>query len=122
MECEHGPRKKTNALKRMLSNSQDKEALKNIVNLTCPARLFVKKVRKFPEYQVDPNTDPKILRTQQEQALKQLRTSGMETQGEVRYQWIIISSLFHLSITFIKWIFELYGAGFCFRLFDVAEC
>jgi len=87
MECEHGPRKKTNALKRMFNSSPaDKSSLKNVVNLTCPARVFVKKVRKFPEFKVISTTDPKVLRTHQEQSLKQLRELGMNTWngGEVR--------------------------------------
>ena len=87
MECEHGPRKKTNALKRMFNSSPaDKASLKNIVNLTCPARVFIKKVRKFPEFKVVSTTDPKILRSHQEQSLKQLRELGMSTWtgGEIR--------------------------------------
>ncbi|XP_065071540.1 uncharacterized protein LOC135696168 isoform X2 [Rhopilema esculentum] len=87
MECEHGPRKKTNALKRMFNSSPaDKASLKSVVNLTCPSRVFIKKVRKFPEFKVVSTTDPKILRVHQEQALKQLRELGMNTWsgGEIR--------------------------------------
>eukprot|EP00794_Sanderia_malayensis_P012832 gene12832-14150_t len=98
MECEHGPRKKTNALKRMFNSSPvDKASLKSIVNLTCPARVFIKKVRKFPEFKVTSTTDPKILRTHQEQSLKQLRDLGMNTWtgGEVRLYMQLPDSAAH---------------------------
>lgn len=83
MECEHGPRKRSNALKRMLQHHGQKHALKKIPNLTCPARLFVKKVRKFPQYRVPTDADPKLLRQLQEQSLKLVRQAGFHT-GEIR--------------------------------------
>lgn len=83
MECEHGPRKRSNALKRMAAMSGQK--LKKVPNLTCPARLFVKKVRKFPQYRVPPDADPKIIRGMQEHALKMVRSNGVNS-GEIRYK------------------------------------
>ena len=50
MECEYGTRKRSNALKRMRQIHGSKNVMKKIPNLTCPARLFVKKVRKFQQY------------------------------------------------------------------------
>lgn len=82
MECEHGPRKRSNALKRMAAMSGQKS--KKIPNLTCPARLFVKKVKKFPQYRVPPDSDPKVVRGMQEHALKMVRSHGV-TSGEIRY-------------------------------------
>jgi len=81
MECEHGPRKRSNALKRMAAMSGQKS--KKIPNLTCPARLFVKKVKKFPQYRVPPDSDPKVVRGMQEHALKMVRSHGV-TSGEIR--------------------------------------
>ena len=83
MECEHGPRKRSNALKKMIHLHGHKNAIKKIPNLTCPARLFVKKVRKFPQYRVPIDADPKVLRQLQEQSLKLIRHAGFNT-GEIR--------------------------------------
>jgi len=58
--------------------------LKKIPNLTCPARLFVKKVRKFPQYQVPREADAKVIRGMQEHALKMVRSNGIKS-GEIRY-------------------------------------
>ena len=82
MECEHGPRKRSNALKRMAAMSGQK--LKKVPNLTCPVRLFVKKVRKFPQYRVPLEADAKIIRGMQEHALKMVRSNGVNS-GEIRY-------------------------------------
>ena len=84
MECEYGPRKRNNALKRMIQLHGHKNALAKIPNLTCPARLFVKKVRKFPQFRVPSDADPKVLRQLQEQSLKLVRQHGFQT-GEIRY-------------------------------------
>ena len=83
MECEYGPRKRNNALKRMRLLHGNKNAIRNIPNLTCPARLFVKKVRKFPQYRVPTDVDQKLMRQLQEQSLKCVRKAGFNT-GEVR--------------------------------------
>lgn len=83
MECEYGPRKRSNAIKRMIQMHGHKNTMKKIPNLTCPARLFVKKVRKFPQFKVPADSDPKYLRQLQEQSLKLVRNAGFNT-GEVR--------------------------------------
>lgn len=83
MECEYGPRKRSNALKRMAQMHSHKNGLKKIPNLTCPARLFVKKVRKFPQFRVPLEADAKVVRTLQEQSLKLVRQAGIHA-GEIR--------------------------------------
>ena len=58
---------------------------KKISTLTCPARLFVKKVRKFPQFKVPIDSDPKVLRQLQEHSLRHVRQSGFES-GETRFE------------------------------------
>ena len=84
MECEHGPRKRHNALKRLVQLHGDSDVAKKIPNMTCPARLFVKKVRKFPQCSVPLDADPKLLRQLQEQSLKHVRDTGLWA-GEIRF-------------------------------------
>ncbi|KAK6483225.1 calcium-responsive mRNAion factor-like isoform X1 [Huso huso] len=84
MECQFGPRRK---------GLQPKKTVENEVNpnqqykATCPARIYIKKVKKFPEHRVptDPKIDKKIVRQEQEKAFLNLRKSLWEAGGVLRY-------------------------------------
>ncbi|XP_047145209.1 calcium-responsive transcription factor isoform X1 [Hydra vulgaris] len=82
-ECEHGPRKRTSIVKRIVQMHDQNNSTKKIPTFTCPARLFVKKVRKFPQFKVPVDSDPKLLRQLQEHSLRHVRQSGFES-GETR--------------------------------------
>ncbi|MGH0117633.1 UNVERIFIED_CONTAM: hypothetical protein FKN15_041825 [Acipenser sinensis] len=84
MECQFGPRRK---------GLQPKKTVENEINpnqqykATCPARIYIKKVKKFPEHRVptDPKIDKKIVRQEQEKAFLNLRKSLWEAGGVLRY-------------------------------------
>ncbi|MGH0167611.1 UNVERIFIED_CONTAM: hypothetical protein FKN15_052855 [Acipenser sinensis] len=83
MECQFGPRRK---------GLQPKKTVENEVNpnqqykATCPARIYIKKVKKFPEHRVptDPKVDKKIVRQEQEKAFLNLKKSLWEAGGVLR--------------------------------------
>uniref|UniRef100_A0AAY4B5X5 Calcium-responsive transcription factor n=1 Tax=Denticeps clupeoides TaxID=299321 RepID=A0AAY4B5X5_9TELE len=82
MECQFGPRRKGLQPKKMSEqeNSQHYKA-------TCPARIYIKKVWKFPEYRVptDPKVDKKVVRQEQEKAFFNLKKSLVDVGGVLRY-------------------------------------
>nr|XP_006825725.1 PREDICTED: calcium-responsive transcription factor-like [Saccoglossus kowalevskii] len=79
MECQYGPRRKGSINKK----SAEAKAFK----ATCPARIYIKKVRKFPELAVDtsPTVDRRALRLQQDRAFAILREKGDDIQGVERF-------------------------------------
>ncbi|XP_043105005.1 calcium-responsive transcription factor isoform X2 [Puntigrus tetrazona] len=84
MECQFGPRRKGAQPKK----GSDQEANQNIFyKATCPARIYIKKVRKFLEYKVptDPKVDKKVVRQEQEKAFFNLKKTLWDVGGVVRY-------------------------------------
>ena len=83
MECQYGPRRKGTPCKK--NEFEDTPpSMKKGHRPTCPARIYIKKVKKFPEYKIDPNLEGKNVRQAQERALTALRLAGVETGGEER--------------------------------------
>ncbi|XP_018585208.2 calcium-responsive transcription factor isoform X2 [Scleropages formosus] len=84
MECQFGPRRKGLQPKKVTEqeNSQNPQ-----YKATCPARIYIKKVRKFPEYSVptDPKVDKKVVRQEQEKAFFNLKKSLWDAGGVLRY-------------------------------------
>lgn len=65
MECQFGPRRKGNQKKSSDQNLQYKTS--------CPARIYIKKVKKFPEFQVDVNEDKKMMSLAMNRAFSELK-------------------------------------------------
>ncbi|KAG8432710.1 hypothetical protein GDO86_017089 [Hymenochirus boettgeri] len=84
MECQYGPRRKGTQPKKVVEND-------NISGLmykaTCPARIYIKKVKKFPDYRVptDPKIDKKLIRMEQEKAFNLLKKDLEGTDGILRW-------------------------------------
>ncbi|KAL1268095.1 hypothetical protein QQF64_033458 [Cirrhinus molitorella] len=84
MECQFGPRRKGVQPKK----GSEQETSQNILyKATCPARIYIKKVRKFLEYKVptDPKVDKKVVRQEQEKAFFNLKKTLWDVGGVVRY-------------------------------------
>ncbi|KAL2080888.1 hypothetical protein ACEWY4_022741 [Coilia grayii] len=83
MECQFGPRRKGLQPKK----SSELESQSPDYKATCPARIYIKKVRKFPEYRVptDPKVDKKVVRQEQEKAFFNLKKSLWDVGGVIRY-------------------------------------
>ncbi|XP_017547702.1 calcium-responsive transcription factor isoform X1 [Pygocentrus nattereri] len=84
MECQFGPRRKgVQPKKGTVEESNHNFPYK----ATCPARIYIKKVRKFPEYKVpvDPKVDKKVVRQEQEKAFFNLKKKLWDTGGVIRY-------------------------------------
>ncbi|XP_048455109.1 calcium-responsive transcription factor isoform X3 [Rhincodon typus] len=83
MECQFGPRRKGVQPKKIEQESISNQYYK----ATCAARIYIKKVRKFPEYRVptDPKIDKKIIRQEQEKAFNMLKKNGFDVGGVVRW-------------------------------------
>ncbi|XP_076849904.1 calcium-responsive transcription factor isoform X2 [Brachyhypopomus gauderio] len=84
MECQFGPRRKGTQTKKV----PVQETCHNVdYKATCPARIYIKKVRKFPEYKVpvDPKVDKKVVRQEQEKAFFNLKKKLWDTGGVIRY-------------------------------------
>ncbi|KAL4635818.1 calcium-responsive transcription factor isoform X4 [Arapaima gigas] len=84
MECQFGPRRKGLQPKK----GSEQENSQNLqYKATCPARIYIKKVRKFPEYRVptDPKVDKKVVRQEQEKAFFNLKKSLWDAGGVLRY-------------------------------------
>jgi hypothetical protein len=83
MECQYGPRRKGNKVK--VEYNENGEPVKCAHRPTCPARIYIKRVRKFPEYKVDRRYEGTPgLRLAQERALTALRVACLESRGEER--------------------------------------
>ncbi|KAK3096922.1 hypothetical protein FSP39_004786 [Pinctada imbricata] len=83
MECQFGPRRKG-------SNSRNKVVDQSVkpttpYKQTCPARIYIKKVRKFPEYAVDMNLDKKAMKTDMDKAFHELKSQNLQTIGQERF-------------------------------------
>lgn len=83
MECQYGPRRKGFQLKKI---SEQESRSCHLYKATCPARIYIKKVQKFPEYRVptDPQIDRKIIRLEQEKAFTMLKKNLMDAGGVLR--------------------------------------
>ncbi|KAM4626933.1 calcium-responsive transcription factor [Discoglossus pictus] len=81
MECQYGPRRKGLQPKRTVES--DNASYK----ATCPARIYIKKVKKFPHYRVptDPKIDKKLIRIEQEKAFNLLKKDLDGTDGVLRW-------------------------------------
>lgn len=86
MECQYGPRRKGNVCKKSPDFDSQGNSSKKAHRPTCPARIYIKKVKKFPEFRIDLdlNLEGKNVRQAQERALTHLRLAGVETGGEER--------------------------------------
>ncbi|CAB1346867.1 unnamed protein product [Coregonus sp. 'balchen'] len=65
---------------------------------TCPARIYIKKVCKFPQYRVptDPNVDKRVVRQEQEKAFFNLRKTLWDVGGVLRYYMQLPTQKAHL--------------------------
>nr|XP_023398029.1 calcium-responsive transcription factor isoform X2 [Loxodonta africana] len=84
MECQYGPRRKGSQLKKI---SEQESRSCQLYKATCPARIYIKKVQKFPEYRVptDPKIDRKIIRMEQEKAFNMLKKNLVDAGGVLRW-------------------------------------
>ncbi|XP_023661806.2 calcium-responsive transcription factor [Paramormyrops kingsleyae] len=84
MECQFGPRRKGCQPKKV---AEPEDGQNYQYKATCPARIYIKKVRKFPEYRVstDPKVDKKVVRQEQEKAFFNLKKNLWEAGGVLRY-------------------------------------
>ncbi|XP_039613751.1 calcium-responsive transcription factor isoform X2 [Polypterus senegalus] len=84
MECQFGPRRKGVQSRK---GGETDISFNQKYKATCPARIYIKKVRKFPEHRVptDPKIDKKIVRQEQEKAFFNLKKSLWEAGGVLRY-------------------------------------
>nr|XP_056717430.1 calcium-responsive transcription factor [Euleptes europaea] len=84
MECQYGPRRKGFQPRK---SSEPENISCQLYKATCPARIYIKKVRKFPEYRVptDPQIDKKIIRMEQEKAFNMLKKNLIEVGGVLRW-------------------------------------
>ncbi|XP_007520551.2 calcium-responsive transcription factor isoform X2 [Erinaceus europaeus] len=84
MECQYGPRRKGFQLKKI---SEQENRSCPLYKATCPARIYIKKVQKFPEYRVstDPKVDKKIIRMEQEKAFNMLKKNIVDAGGVLRW-------------------------------------
>nr|XP_019582415.1 PREDICTED: neurobeachin-like protein 1 isoform X4 [Rhinolophus sinicus]XP_019582416.1 PREDICTED: neurobeachin-like protein 1 isoform X4 [Rhinolophus sinicus]XP_019582419.1 PREDICTED: neurobeachin-like protein 1 isoform X4 [Rhinolophus sinicus] len=84
MECQYGPRRKGFQLKKI---SEQESSSCQLYKATCPARIYIKKVQKFPEYRVptDPKIDRKIIRMEQEKAFNMLKKNLVDAGGILRW-------------------------------------
>ncbi|GFR66672.1 calcium-responsive transcription factor-like [Elysia marginata] len=80
MECQFGPRRKGTLGKRSAPSSVSTE-----FKQTCPARIYIKKVRKFPAYAVKLDQDKKSIRLAMDKAFHELREQGLDAWGEERF-------------------------------------
>ena len=84
MECQYGPRRKGNKVK--VEYNENGKPVKRAHRPTCPARIYIKRVRKFPEYKVDRSYEGTPgLRLAQERALTALRVACLDSRGEERF-------------------------------------
>ncbi|XP_078142410.1 calcium-responsive transcription factor isoform X1 [Centroberyx gerrardi] len=93
MECQYGPRRKGLQPKKNSEQPQLQD-----YKATCPARIYIKKVRKFPEFRVpsEPTADRKTVRQEQEKAFCSLRSQTLSTGGAVRYYLQLPTEKAHL--------------------------
>ncbi|XP_071113137.1 calcium-responsive transcription factor-like [Haliotis cracherodii] len=78
-ECQYGPRRKGNPKKQL------DIPIKGEYRQTCPARIYIKKVRKFPEFYVSTTLDKKSLKIAMDKAFQDLKDRGVDGWGQERY-------------------------------------
>ncbi|XP_018518218.1 calcium-responsive transcription factor isoform X1 [Lates calcarifer] len=96
MECQFGPRRKG------LQPKKNPELTNEVTyKATCPARIYIKKVRKFPEFRVptEPPADKKTVRQEQEKAFQCLKNQNLETGGVIRFYLQLPTERAHLYHT-----------------------
>ncbi|TDH06486.1 hypothetical protein EPR50_G00113870 [Perca flavescens] len=98
MECQFGPRRKG------LQPPRSSElSAHGPYRATCPARIYIKKVRKFPEFRVpvEPSADRKTVRQEQEKSFQGLKTQNqnLETGGVLRFYLQLPTERAHLYHT-----------------------
>uniref|UniRef100_A0A3B4TFB4 Calcium responsive transcription factor n=1 Tax=Seriola dumerili TaxID=41447 RepID=A0A3B4TFB4_SERDU len=93
MECQFGPRRKGQQPKK---NSELTDEV--MYKATCPARIYIKKVRKFPEFRVSTEltADRKTVRQEQEKAFQCLKNQNLETGGVIRFYLQLPTEKAHL--------------------------
>nr|XP_046204262.1 calcium-responsive transcription factor isoform X3 [Oncorhynchus gorbuscha] len=95
MECQYGPRRKGLQPKK----TAEQNISPNIdYKATCPARIYIKKVCKFPQHRVptDPNVDKRVVRQEQEKAFFNLRKTLWDVGGVLRYYMQLPTQKAHL--------------------------
>ncbi|XP_052807194.1 calcium-responsive transcription factor-like isoform X1 [Mya arenaria] len=80
MECQFGPRRKGGLAKKVGDQDSSGE-----YRQTCPARIYIKKVRKFPEFKIDPNMDKRSAKVAMDKAFHKLKQHNLEKIGQDRY-------------------------------------
>ncbi|XP_069841348.1 calcium-responsive transcription factor [Dendropsophus ebraccatus] len=84
MECQYGPRRKGSQPKK---SGEGDSTTGQIYKATCPARIYIKKVKKFPSYRVptDPKIDKKLIKLEQEKAFNLLKKDLEANEGVLRW-------------------------------------
>ncbi|XP_063788301.1 calcium-responsive transcription factor [Pseudophryne corroboree] len=84
MECQYGPRRKGAQPKK---GSESDNISGQLYKATCPARIYIKKVKKFPNYRVptDPKIDKKLIKMEQEKAFNLLKKDLDGIEGVLRW-------------------------------------
>ncbi|XP_075036249.1 calcium-responsive transcription factor isoform X1 [Mixophyes fleayi] len=84
MECQYGPRRKGAQPKKSVESDNTSGQL---YKATCPARIYIKKVKKFPSYRVptDPKIDKKLIKMEQEKAFNLLKKDLDGKEGILRW-------------------------------------
>ncbi|XP_051258837.1 calcium-responsive transcription factor isoform X3 [Dicentrarchus labrax] len=90
MECQFGPRRKG-----LNKNCE------HTYRATCPARIYIKKVRKFPEFGVptEPTADKRTVKQEQEKAFQILKNQNLESGGVIRFYLQLPTERAHLYHT-----------------------
>ncbi|KAL4232759.1 hypothetical protein ACF0H5_007447 [Mactra antiquata] len=79
MECQYGPRRKASWTKKQMDSSNGE------YKQTCPARIYIKKVRKFPEFKIDTSLDKKAMKISMDKAFHCLKQQNVDKIGQDRY-------------------------------------
>ncbi|XP_040295593.1 calcium-responsive transcription factor [Bufo bufo] len=84
MECQYGPRRKGSQPKK---SGESDSTTGQLYKATCPARIYIKKVKKFPSYRVptDPKIDKKLIKLEQEKAFNLLKKDLETSEGVLRW-------------------------------------
>ncbi|KAM3917332.1 calcium-responsive transcription factor [Leptodactylus fuscus] len=84
MECQYGPRRKGSQPKK---SGEIESTTGQMYKATCPARIYIKKVKKFPSYRVstDPKVDKKLIKLEQEKAFNLLKKDLETSDGVLRW-------------------------------------
>ncbi|XP_056389875.1 calcium-responsive transcription factor [Hyla sarda] len=84
MECQYGPRRKGSQPKK---SGEIDSTTGQMYKATCPARIYIKKVKKFPSYRVptDPKIDKKLIKLEQEKAFNLLKKDLETIEGVLRW-------------------------------------